>query len=91
MSESQISSMAGCPFSCPFCALGDSQFIRALEPSEMLEQVEIVINGAEKFFNLTQDKKHKITIAISGEPLLNLNLVNGLKLMSSYKPFGIFC
>jgi len=79
-----VSSMAGCPFRCPFCALGDTPFMRALTPEEMFEQVEITISRARKFFTEIDDKKHKITIAKSGEPLLNFNLVEALKLMSSY-------
>jgi hypothetical protein len=79
-----ISSMAGCPFRCNFCALGDTPFLRALTPEEMLEQVEIVLSRARMFFKEIDDKKHKITIAKSGEPLLNFNLVDAMGLLGSY-------
>lgn len=63
-----ISSMAGCPVKCTFCATGTLGKIRNLETSEIIEQVLIV----EKYLNT---KLTNIVFMGMGEPLLNYRKV----------------
>lgn len=63
-----ISSMAGCPVECAFCATGTMGFLRNLEPSEIIEQILFV----EKDLNT---KINNIVFMGMGEPLLNYNNV----------------
>ncbi len=59
-----ISSMAGCPVECAFCATGTLGFLRNLEPAEIIDQVILVEN----------ELKTKVTNVVfmgMGEPLLN--------------------
>ncbi len=77
-----ISSMAGCPVGCAFCATGTLGFKRNLSPSEIIEQI----------FEVEKDLNVKITNIVfmgMGEPLLNYdNVVKSLKLMTCQK-YGI--
>ena len=63
-----ISSMAGCPVECAFCATGTLGFIRNLETAEIIDQILFV----------EKDLSTKITNIVfmgMGEPLLNYNNV----------------
>lgn len=63
-----ISSMAGCPVECAFCATGTMGFIRNLETAEIIDQILFV----------EKDLGTKITNIVfmgMGEPLLNYNNV----------------
>lgn len=63
-----ISSMAGCPVECAFCATGTLGFQRNLTPSEIIEQIILV----------ERDLATKVTNIVfmgMGEPLLNFNNV----------------
>lgn len=63
-----ISSMAGCPVECAFCATGTMGLLRNLEPAEIVDQILMV----EKE---TQKKVTNIVFMGMGEPLLNLKNV----------------
>ena len=63
-----ISSMAGCPVECAFCATGTMGFIRNLETAEIIDQILFV----EKDLNT---KITNIVFMGMGEPLLNFNNV----------------
>lgn len=63
-----VSTMAGCPMGCVFCATGKMGFIGNLSDREIVDQVlyfaRILISGQEKITN--------IVFMGMGEPLLNL-------------------
>ena len=59
-----ISSMAGCPVECAFCATGTLGFLRNLEPAEIIDQIIIV----EKELNI---RINNVVFMGMGEPLLN--------------------
>ena len=63
-----ISSMAGCPVECAFCATGTLGFLRNLTPAEIIDQIILV----EKELNT---KVTNIVFMGMGEPLLNYNNV----------------
>lgn len=75
-----ISAMVGCPVSCEFCELGRAAFGRHLTPDEMYEQVILTLSQARRFTDI--DGPHKVSIGKSGEPMLNPNLVSGLRRIS---------
>lgn len=63
--------MSGCPVGCTFCGTG-SKFVRNLQASEIVEQIETVLNDK----NLLQDinkkcKKLQFMFMSMGEPMLN--------------------
>jgi 23S rRNA (adenine2503-C2)-methyltransferase len=63
-----ISSMAGCPVACAFCATGTLGFVRNLETAEIIDQILFV----EKDLSI---KITNIVFMGMGEPLLNYNNV----------------
>ncbi|HRP02612.1 MAG TPA: 23S rRNA (adenine(2503)-C(2))-methyltransferase RlmN [Candidatus Kapabacteria bacterium] len=63
-----ISSMAGCPVGCEFCATGTLGFLRNLTPAEIIDQIILV----EKELKI---KVTNIVFMGMGEPLLNYNSV----------------
>ncbi|MFP4370361.1 MAG: 23S rRNA (adenine(2503)-C(2))-methyltransferase RlmN [Candidatus Kapaibacterium sp.] len=71
-----ISSMAGCPVGCAFCATGTLGFLRNLEAAEIIEQVIAV----------EKELGEKITNVVymgMGEPLLNYkNVARSMELMT---------
>lgn len=74
-----ISSMAGCPVGCAFCATGTLGFKRNLSPAEMIDQIFLV----EEDLNL---KINNIVIMGMGEPLLNYeNVVKFLHIATDEK------
>lgn len=62
-----ISSQAGCPLACSFCATGYSGFSRNLTAGEILEQVQVLAR--------TLDPPHNVVYMGMGEPLLNVDAV----------------
>lgn len=78
-----ISSQVSCPMRCEFCELGAERFVRNLTPAEMLLQVVMVLQEAAKL-GFYVNMPHKITIANSGEPLLNPSLLDGLELLNGF-------
>jgi len=87
-----ISSQAGCASSCGFCEYGSEPFVRDLTADEMLEQVILMQNIMQQFG--VPDKRIKVSVAKSGEPLFNDNLVEGLERIGetgiSYKVSTVF-
>jgi adenine C2-methylase RlmN of 23S rRNA A2503 and tRNA A37 len=66
-----ISSQINCPMKCTFCELGSERFIRSLTSQEMIDQVTLILEEAKKEGFTLENYPHKITIANTGEPLLN--------------------
>ncbi len=74
-----ISSMAGCPVGCAFCATGTLGFKRNLTPTEIIDQIFLV----EKDLKV---KINNIVVMGMGEPLLNYeNVLKALNLMTDEK------
>ena len=61
-----LSSQAGCPLNCSFCATGKMGFKRNLTPGEMFDQYRLTTLGLAGNSNLTN-----IVFMGMGEPLLN--------------------
>jgi 23S rRNA (adenine2503-C2)-methyltransferase len=62
-----ISSQAGCPLACRFCATGYSGFTRNLSAGEIVEQVQILAR--------TLDPPNNVVYMGMGEPMLNVTQV----------------
>ncbi len=79
-----ISSQAGCPLRCSFCATGRMGFRRNLTPFEIAGQVrEIVLRDPA-------EKPTNVVFMGMGEPLLNWPAVNtALTILNSQEGFGI--
>lgn len=77
-----LSTQAGCPIGCLFCATGSMGFIRNLAASEIVSQVLLL-----------QDETHRpdnLVLMGMGEGLLNFDEVHRfLKIISEPKGFGI--
>lgn len=66
-----LSTQVGCPLGCPFCATGQSGFIRDLTPGEIIEQVLY-------FARELREQGEEVTNVVfmgMGEPLLNYDAV----------------
>ncbi len=89
-----ISSQIGCPAECSFCELGEDKFTRNLTPEEMYEQVILLLQTASRYGFDVDSIDHKVTVANTGEPLFNANLVSGLEQIAaldvSFKVSTIF-
>lgn len=74
-----VSSQAGCPLRCAFCELGPERFGRNLTEEEIADQAFMMLDEARlRGFDPVR-VPHKITVANSGEPLLNPRLLGGLE------------
>ena len=62
-----ISSQAGCPMRCAFCATGRAGFKRNLLAEEIVEQIRY----CSKILSATDDRINNIVLMGQGEPLLN--------------------
>ncbi len=77
-----ISSQAGCPLACSFCATGYSGYSRNLTAGEILEQVQVLAR--------TLDPPHNVVYMGMGEPLLNLGQVaESLQRLTDPTGFGL--
>jgi len=89
-----ISTQVGCAMRCNFCELGPERFVRSLIPHEMYNQVALMLMEAQAHGIDVDSKAHKVTLANSGEPLLNKNLVQGLEMIAelpvSFKVSTVF-
>jgi len=72
-----ISSQVGCPLGCSFCELDG--FVRNLTARELHDQARLMIGEAFRYGFDPTGTPHKVTVADSGEPLLNPFLVSGLE------------
>lgn len=77
-----ISSQAGCPMSCAFCELGPEKFARNLTKEEIRDQALLMLERARPHGFSLDAMPHKVTVANTGEPLLNPALVDGLELLA---------
>ncbi len=80
-----ISSQVSCPMGCTFCELGTERFKRNLTPKEIFDQVGIVLNEAKKEGFSLENHPHKITIANTGEPLLNREIVQAVSELTCFR------
>lgn len=67
-----VSSMAGCPLGCLFCATGQLGFVRNLNAAEIIEQVYRVDQACRE--QQGENVSHIVFMGM-GEPLLNLDAV----------------
>ncbi len=79
-----ISSQIGCPSRCTFCELGSEAFTRNLTAQEIYEQVGAMKGILHELQVDISDKPLKVSIAKTGEPLFNPNLVDALDLIAAY-------
>jgi len=79
-----ISSQISCPMKCTFCELGEERFIRNLTSEEMVEEVRIMTDIARGRGVLACQEPTKVTVANSGEPLLNQQLIAALETISLF-------
>ena len=79
-----VSTQAGCPVGCSFCATGQSGFKRNLTPGEIIDQVLTVNAAIEPDRKATSKTKiDHITFMGMGEPLLNYDsTVKALRLLN---------
>lgn len=82
-----ISSQAGCPLACKFCATGKLGFMRNLTAGEIFDQVVYLKRYAEKE---NQGSLSNIVLMGMGEPLLNYdNVLSAIDHMISPEGLGI--
>jgi len=65
--------------SCSFCELGSERFVRNLTAQEIADQVTVMLDVAQKHGIDTAYVPHKVTVAKTGEPLLNPSVAEGLE------------
>lgn len=70
-----VSCMSGCPIRCKFCATGKLKKWRNLKWTEIVGQVNFVINSNMPMFDPTKSLEFKINYTRSGEPFLNIDNV----------------
>jgi 23S rRNA (adenine2503-C2)-methyltransferase len=81
-----VSCMSGCPVKCKFCATGKLKKWRNLKSSEIIEQIEFVLNKNKKY-KFNNAKEYKINYTRMGEPFLNINHVrNTIKVIENNYP-----
>src|SRR5260370_12654716 len=81
-----ISSQAGCPIGCPFCATGKFPFGRNLKANEIVEQAldAVRVLGAEG-----RRLSHVVFMGM-GEPMANYQaVVESVRRLSHSRPHGI--
>lgn len=83
-----LSTQAGCPIGCPFCATGQQGFERNLTPGEITEQV---LHFARRLRDAGPE--HHITNLVfmgMGEPFANYeNLLQAIEILNSPDCFGL--
>lgn len=78
-----ISSQAGCPMACKFCATGKQGFVRNLYCGEIIQQVLFIQKELKKRIS-------NIVVMGQGEPFLNFdNTIDALKLINDKKIIGL--
>lgn len=80
-----ISSQAGCPMRCAFCATGRSGFRRNLAAEEIVEQIRY----CHRLLSENGDRINNIVLMGQGEPLLNYdNVKRALKIILQNTDIG---
>ncbi len=78
-----LSSQAGCPMGCLFCATGQEGFIRNLTANEIIDQLIVVQNDFSR-------RANNIVVMGQGEPFLNYDeVIRSLRLFNSPTEFKI--
>ncbi|MCD8316362.1 MAG: 23S rRNA (adenine(2503)-C(2))-methyltransferase RlmN [Eggerthellaceae bacterium] len=78
-----ISTQAGCPMGCAFCATGKEGFCRNLEPTEIIGQLDVVNKDFDKRIS-------NVVVMGQGEPFLNYdNVLDALRYINSSEGYGI--
>jgi len=81
-----VSSQAGCPLGCLFCATGKSGFKRNLNSSEIAEQVLFFARYLKK----QNEKITNIVFLGMGEPFLNYNsVISAIKTLNNREGFNL--
>jgi 23S rRNA (adenine2503-C2)-methyltransferase len=76
-----VSSQVGCSLTCKFCATGYMERKRNLDPAEIYDQVVLIRNQAEHYFN---QPLSNIVFMGMGEPLLNYaNVLKSIEYITS--------
>ena len=82
-----ISSQAGCPFACVFCATGQLGFKRNLASTEIFDQVALLNEQSLQFFG---NSLSNIVYMGMGEPLLNYdNVVASIEKITDPEGMGM--
>jgi 23S rRNA (adenine2503-C2)-methyltransferase len=80
-----ISSQAGCPMKCAFCATGRAGFKRNLSAEEIIEQIRF----CHELLTKNGDRINNIVLMGQGEPLLNYdNVKKALKIILDNTDIG---
>jgi 23S rRNA (adenine(2503)-C(2))-methyltransferase len=81
-----VSSQAGCPLACVFCATGSLGFKRNLESPEIADQVIYFARQAKKI----NEKISNVVFMGMGEPLLNYgNVIEAVRILNAGELFGL--
>jgi len=84
-----VSSQAGCPLNCVFCATGQGGFKRNLTPGEILDQVLIFSRYLKENFKPARNITNIVFMGM-GEPFLNYdNVWKALKIINHGEGFNI--
>jgi len=81
-----VSSQIGCPVGCPFCATGQSGFLRNLTAGEIVAQV---LHAARQLRGVGRTLSHVVYMGM-GEPMLNLDAVlRSIRILNDPEGFGL--
>lgn len=81
-----VSSQAGCPLACEFCATGKMGFKRNLKSSEIVEQIIFFARLLKK----EEQRVSNIVFMGMGEPFLNYeNVIEAIKILNNKNGFNI--
>ncbi|HOZ36385.1 MAG TPA: 23S rRNA (adenine(2503)-C(2))-methyltransferase RlmN [bacterium] len=81
-----VSSMAGCPLRCAFCATGQIGFRRNLEAGEIIDQVL----SFARFLKQKEESVNNLVFMGMGEPFLNYdNVLEAVKILNSKDTLNI--
>ena len=82
----EVSSQIGCRIGCMFCGCGE--FKRDLMPDEVLEQIRILQQTAQKT-GISLDEVNKINFTDGGEILFNPHCIDIIRAVTAYLPLKI--
>jgi len=82
-----VSTQAGCPIGCPFCATGQQGYERNLTPGEIIDQV---LHFARRLRDQSESTVDNIVFMGMGEPFLNFDaLWQAIEMLNSPQGFGL--